>query len=191
MRRLRTPLRLCLAALWNLGAGVALPAQTDPGLATASPPATLTLADAVDRALGRYPAMAAARARAAEAAATTAEAEVSRGPIVKLNAVGLQYDDPMITSPIHSFVPADFPPFAETIVQGSLSVSYILVDSGASRERSRQAEAAARAASARRVSTSAALPAAKSWRARSSSRPRAAMRASSAARISARASAPA
>lgn len=143
MRRRRT-LHRPLVALLSLSAGAASAApatQTAEATATASAPATLTLAEAVERALGRYPAVAAARARAAEAAAATAEAEVSQGPIVKLNAVGLQYDDPMITSPIHSFVPADFPPFAETIVQGSLSVSYILVDSGASRQRSRQAEA--------------------------------------------------
>ena len=143
MRRRRT-LHRPLVALLSLSAGAASAApatQTAEATATASAPATLTLAEAVERALGGYPAVAAARARAAEAAAATAEAEVSQGPIVKLNAVGLQYDDPMITSPIHSFVPADFPPFAETIVQGSLSVSYILVDSGASRQRSRQAEA--------------------------------------------------
>jgi outer membrane protein TolC len=143
MRRLCLPLRLSLAALACSVAGSPLPAQAPPAAvaAPATAPAPLTLAEAVERALGRYPAIAAARARAAEAAAATAEAAMSRGPIVKLNAVGLEYDDPMITSPIHSFVPADFPPFAETIVQATIGASYILIDSGASRERVRQAEA--------------------------------------------------
>lgn len=101
----------------------------------------LSLPEAVERALSSYPSITAARARVVEAEAATGEARASQGPIVKLNAQGLQYDDPMITSPIHSFVPADFPPFDETIVQGALSVSYVLLDSGAARERTRQAQA--------------------------------------------------
>ncbi len=116
------------------------------GAATVQAP--LTLSAAVERALGRYPAVVAARARVDEAAAATGETRTSRGPIVKLGASALQYDDPMITSPIHSFSPADFPPFSETIVQGALNVTYTLLDSGARRERARQAEAQEAAAGA-------------------------------------------
>lgn len=111
---------------------------------TLTPPALpqpLTLSAAVERALGRYPAVTAARSRLAEAAEATGEIAASRGPMLKLNAQALGYDDPMLTSPIHSFRPADIPPFSETIVQGSLNVAYTLIDSGANRERSRQAEA--------------------------------------------------
>lgn len=134
MRSSLTALRVPLVALLGLSAG-ALGAQEKSG----SPP--LTLSAAVERALGRYPAVTVARARVAEAAEATGEAQASHGPIVKLNASALEYDDPMITSPIHSFVPAEFPPFDETLVQGSLNLSYTLIDSGARGERERQAVA--------------------------------------------------
>ncbi len=111
-------------------------------------PRPLTLSAAVERALGRYPAVTAARSRLAEATAATGEIAASRGPMLKLNAQALGYDDPMLTSPIHSFRPADIPPFSETIVQGSLNVAYTLLDSGASRERTRQAQAQEATASA-------------------------------------------
>lgn len=104
-------------------------------------PPSLTLSAAVERALDRYPAVAAARSRLAEASETVGEIAASRGPLLKVNAQALGYDDPMLTSPIHSFRPADIPPFSETIVQGSLSAAYTLLDSGASRERARQATA--------------------------------------------------
>jgi outer membrane protein TolC len=108
--------------------------------ATPAEPA-LTLSSAVERALGHYPAVTAARARVAEATEAIGEVAASHGPIVKLNASALGYDDPMITSPIHSFHPAEIPPFNDTLAQGSLNVSYTLIDSGARRERARQAEA--------------------------------------------------
>jgi outer membrane protein len=134
MRSSLTALRIPLVALLGLSAGTL-------GAQEKSAPSPLTLSAAVERALGLYPAVTAARARVAEAAEAAGEVRASHGPILKLNALALQYDDPMITSPIHSFLPADFPPFDETIVQGSLSVAYTLIDSGARRERSRQAEA--------------------------------------------------
>ena len=83
----------------------------------------------------------AARVRVTEATEATGEVAASHGPIVKLNASALGYDDPMITSPIHSFHPAEIPPFNETLAQGSLNVTYTLIDSGARRERARQSEA--------------------------------------------------
>jgi outer membrane protein TolC len=143
MRPSLAVLRVPLAALLSLAAGTAGGVCGSGGSAAQemASPAPLTLSAAVERALGGYPAVTAARARLAEAAAATAEAEVSRGPIVKLNAIALEYDDPMLTSPIHSFRPADIPPFSETLAQGSLNVTYTLLDSGASRARTRQAEA--------------------------------------------------
>lgn len=128
------PLASLLAFLANVVA-----AQESP--ASAALPQPLTLSAAVERALGRYPAVTAARSRLVEATEATGEVAASRGPMLKLNAQALGYDDPMLTSPIHSFRPADIPPFSETIVQGSLNVAYTLIDSGANRERSRQAEA--------------------------------------------------
>ncbi|MEO8195438.1 MAG: TolC family protein [Thermoanaerobaculia bacterium] len=138
MRPSLHPLRLALVALLSLGA-LAF-AAADAALADeAAPP--LTLSAAVERALGRYPAVAAARSRLAEATEAAGEIAASRGPMLKVNAQALGYDDPMLTSPIHSFRPADIPPFSETIVQGSLNVAYTLIDSGANRERTRQAAA--------------------------------------------------
>ena len=134
MRSSLTALRVPLVTLLGLSAG-ALGAQENSG------PPPLTLSAAVERALGRYPAVTAARARVTEAAEATGEAQASRGPIVKLNASALGYDDPMITSPIHSFHPSEIPPFNETLAQGSLNLSYTLIDSGARGERERQAVA--------------------------------------------------
>ncbi|MDQ1349671.1 MAG: TolC family protein, partial [Acidobacteriota bacterium] len=134
MRSSLTAWRVPLVTLLGLSAA-ALGAQENSG------PPPLTLSAAVERALGRYPAVTAARARVAEAAENTGEAQASRGPIVKLNASALGYDDPMITSPIHSFHPSEIPPFNETLAQGSLNLSYTLIDSGARGERERQAVA--------------------------------------------------
>lgn len=111
--------------------------------------APLTLSAAVETALGTYPSVAAARARLAEAAQAIHEAEATRGPLLRAAISGLQYDDPMLTSPIHSFTPSGIPPFEETLYQGAVSVSWTLFDSGARRERTRAAseqEAAAAAA---------------------------------------------
>ena len=156
MRRLQPAVHVPLAVLLSLAAGP-LAGQE----AATPPPVTplLTLSEAVERALGRYPAVAAARSRLVEAAETTGEAAASRGPMLKLNAQALGYDDPMLTSPIHSFRPADIPPFSETIVQGSLNVAYTLIDSGASRERTRQAEAQEATASAALSATEQAIAA--------------------------------
>ncbi len=104
------------------------------------PARSLALSAAVERALGRYPSVAAARSRVDEATATLGEAEASRGPLLRFGMSALQYDDPMITSPIHSFHPTAIPPFSETLVQGSLSVSYTLFDAGTTRG-TRQASA--------------------------------------------------
>lgn len=145
-------MRRSLAALLSLCTGVL-------GAQEAAGPLPLTLSTAVERALGRYPAVTAARARVDEAAAATAETRTSHGPMVKLGASALQYDDPMITSPIHSFSPADFPPFSETIVQGSLNFTYTLLDSGAQRQRSRQAGAQGAAAGAALSTTEQAIAA--------------------------------
>lgn len=113
----------------------------------------LSLSAAVERALGRYPSVAAARSRVDEAAEALGEAEASRGPLLRFGLSALQYDDPMITSPIHSFHPTAIPPFSETLVQGSLSVSYTLFDAGVRRERTRQASAQQAAASAALTAT--------------------------------------
>ena len=90
---LRRP-RLVLAAALLAGAG-ALP--------VAGADAPLTLSAAVETALGRYPSLAAARARLAETAAALGEARAASRPSFRLGLSGLHYDDPMVVSPIHAF----------------------------------------------------------------------------------------
>ncbi len=151
----RRPAALGPAALAGaLAAALALPAP--PALA-AEP--QLTLAGAVETALGAYPSVAAARSRLAEAGETVAEARATQGPLVRATLSGLQYDDPMLTSPIHSFTPAGIPPFDETLFQGSLNVSWTFFDSGARRERTRAATEQQAAAAAALGATEQALAA--------------------------------
>jgi len=119
----------------------------------------LTLSAAVETALGTYPSVAAARARLAEAGEAVGEAQATRGPLLRLGLSGLQYDDPMLTSPIHSFTPSGIPPFDETLFQGSLNLSFTLFDSGARRERTRLATEQQAAAAATLGATEQALAA--------------------------------
>ena len=86
--------RLLLTLLLTPTLVHASPAAPAPAT-SAEPP--LTLSAAVERALGRYPAVTAARLRVAEAAEATGEVAASHGPIVNRNASALGYDDPMIT----------------------------------------------------------------------------------------------
>jgi len=123
--------------LARLALAGALLAGGTPALRAAAPP--LTLSAAVETALGTYPGVAAARARLAEADAGVREARATGGPVFRLGLSGLQYDDPMVVSPIHGFSPGLLPPFDETLFQGTLQGSYTLYDSGARRARTAQA----------------------------------------------------
>lgn len=106
------------------------------------------LSAAVERALEAHPALAAARARSLEAERARDEAAAARGPVASARLAGQRFGEPMLVSPIHSFGPGAFPDFDETLVQGSLDLRYTLLDSGARRERLRQAEARRDAAEA-------------------------------------------
>lgn len=130
--RIPTPIPLGRLALGSL----LLIAGTVP--ARADEP-RLTVSAAAATALGSYPSVAAARARLAETDQALGEARAAHGPFLRATLSGLRYDDPMLVSPIHAFSPADFPPFDETLLQGTASVSWMLFDSGARRERTRQA----------------------------------------------------
>lgn len=108
----------------------------------------LTVGAAVERALGVHPSVAAAAARQLEAERAVAEAEAAKGPIASARLAGTRYGEPNLVSPIHAFNPAEFPPFDRTLVQGALDLRYTLIDSGARRERTRQAGAQREAADA-------------------------------------------
>jgi outer membrane protein len=136
--------------------------QPLPGLARLTPalflafllPATgiaqnkLSLSEAVDRALTRFPAVEAARARQEEAEQALGEARAGRRPRGRLTGSAIQYQEPMVVTPIHGFGPGLFPEFDETLGQANLTVSYTLFDSGADAARIRTADAQTLAAGA-------------------------------------------
>jgi outer membrane protein len=90
----------------------------------------MTLAEAVERALARFPAVEAARAREDEAREALGEARASRRPRGRVTGSATQYQEPMVVTPIHGFGPGLFPEFDETIGQATLNVSYTLLDNG-------------------------------------------------------------
>jgi outer membrane protein TolC len=85
----------------------------------------------VGRALEQYPSIGAARAATDEARAAKGEALAARIPGVRVSAAGARSDEPSIVSPIHAFDPRTFPPFNETVLTGSATLSYTLFDGGA------------------------------------------------------------
>ncbi|MEA2563073.1 MAG: outer membrane protein [Acidobacteriota bacterium] len=108
----------------------------------------LSLSEAVDRALTRFPAVEAARARQEEAEQALGEARAGRRPRGRVTGSAIQYQEPMVVTPIHGFGPGLFPEFDETIGQATLTVSYTLFDSGADAARIQTADAQTLAAGA-------------------------------------------
>lgn len=108
----------------------------------------LPLADAVDRALTRFPAVEASRARREEAERALDEARFNRRAKGRLTASATQYEEPMVVTPIHGFGPGLFPEFDETLGQATLTVSYTLFDGGADAARIRSATSQSEAAGA-------------------------------------------
>ena len=90
----------------------------------------LTLPEAVERALARFPAVEAARAHRLEAEEALGEARASRRPRGRVTGSATQYEEPMVVTPIHGFGPGLFPEFDETLGQATLTVSYTLLDNG-------------------------------------------------------------
>jgi outer membrane protein TolC len=122
--------RRCLLLVLLAAPAFATPARAAEPAApdTAS---TLSLHSAVGRALEQYPSIGAARAATDEARAAKGEALAARVPGVRVSAAGTRSDEPSIVSPIHAFDPRAFPPFNETVLTGSATLSYTLFDGGA------------------------------------------------------------
>lgn len=116
--------------------------------AYAQTPQTLTLRDAVDRALTSHPSVGAARARHDESRAALREAKAPRFPSLRLAGSVTQYQKPMVVTPIHGFSPGQQPRFDETLIQGSATLAYTLFDGGARGGRVGRAGAQAQAARA-------------------------------------------
>ena len=155
---LSTPLSIPVAILlaFLLGAPVAAapadaskpPAAPPPGTAS-DPDGKLTLVEAVERALGFRPEVAAARAERRRAESGVAEARAALLPTVDALGTVSHHDEPVPVTPFHGFGTSAFPDFESTLVQGSLQLGYTLWDGGRRSGRIEQAGAEAEAAGAR------------------------------------------
>jgi outer membrane protein len=94
---------------------------------------TLGLADAVALALRTHPAL---------------DARAARYPSLRLRGSAVQYEDPMIVTPLHAFDPQAAPAFDETLLQGEATAAYTLFDGGGRGARIDQARAERGAAAA-------------------------------------------
>ncbi len=111
-------------------------------------PARLSITDAVRRGLDHDPGLGAAAARSDAAGAAVGEATAFWFPRVLVTASATQFEQPMVVSPIHGFLPGQTPPFDETLIQAGASLSYTLLDGGARPARVGGARALAAAAEA-------------------------------------------
>jgi len=93
--------------------------------------ARLPLAAAIDRALARYPSVAAAEAVRGRASAEVGEAQASWLPRLSVDASLTRFQEPMVVRPLHGFDPLNPPLFDRTLLQSGVSLSYTLWDFGA------------------------------------------------------------
>ncbi|MGE5177795.1 MAG: TolC family protein, partial [Bacteroidota bacterium] len=117
------------------GFAAAAPDPASPGAEATAPAVgvesgSLTLSDALDRALAGHPSVGIARAAADEARGAKGEAMAARFPSLRLSAAGSRFEHPTIVSPIHGFAPNLLPPFNETVLQGSATLGYTVLDLG-------------------------------------------------------------
>jgi len=112
------------------------------------PDSTLTLAEAISLALATHPSVGAATAALDEASAARGEAAATRWPSLHLSSSVTRFQEPMLVTPIHGFVPGQTPPFDETLIQAGATVGYTLFDGGARGARIAQARARSEVASA-------------------------------------------
>lgn len=140
------------SALAALVAGVlavgAVPAtaQAPPPGPPPPPPPILAPTEAVTRALAHHPEAGVARAEARRAERALAEAEAALLPRLDLTGSAVQFQEPMVVTPIHGFDPQSFPEFDETLIQGGLRLDHTLYDGGVRRGTISQRESEAGAA---------------------------------------------
>ncbi|HSH75134.1 MAG TPA: TolC family protein, partial [Longimicrobiales bacterium] len=121
-----------VAGLSGLAAGV---------LVTSVAGQALTPADAVEAALSRHPAVAAADARVVAAQEAGDAARAARFPGAAVSATLTRFEEPMVVAPLHSLDFASPPSFDRTLLQGRLAMQYTLFDGGALAARIRAADA--------------------------------------------------
>ncbi len=107
---------------------------------------TLTLRDAVGRALRADPAIAGARARVQQADQAVRVAASARWPEARAEATAVRFEEPMLVAPLHAIDLTRRPEFDETLLQGHLVVGLSLFDGGARGARVREARAGTEAA---------------------------------------------
>jgi outer membrane protein TolC len=102
---------------------------------------SLTLAEALDAALGTHPALVAADARVLAAEGAGDAARATRLPVAVLSASLTQFQEPMVVAPLHSLNLANPPVFDRTLMQGQAGARYTLFDGGARASRIRGTDA--------------------------------------------------
>lgn len=135
MRRFLAAATLLLAATAAMGQAPTVPAR-------------LELPGAVALALRTHPAVGAARALHESARAAIGEAGAGRWPSLVADGTTTRFEEPMVVAPLHGFDPTRPPAFDRTLVQGRLSLRYLVFDGGARSARVSGARAAADAAAA-------------------------------------------
>lgn len=110
--------------------------------------APLELREAVARALGHDPEVAATRATSAAARAGHGRAKAAWWPEVGLSGSLTRYQEAMIVSPIHDFAPGETPAFDETLIRGGGYLRWTVFDGGGRTARVRRAGLEASAAEA-------------------------------------------
>ncbi len=117
----------------------------------------LSLATAVRQAVATSPRQAAAAAALSRVASGRREAQAQWWPRLSADGAMVQYQEPMIVRPFHSFALGTLPDFDRTLMQGQFVLGYLLFDGGARRGRVAEAEALEDAALARVDGTEQAL----------------------------------
>lgn len=143
MRRRMSWIGRCLVLCLSLPLPAAAAGAQSPDGTAAAP--RLTLREAVERALGAYPAVGAARAEREAASQGIAEAAAAKRPRLSAAATGIYYDLPALTTPIHAFDFQALPEFDRSLFQGAVTLDYLVTDGGgrAARIRQRTAQRAA------------------------------------------------
>lgn len=91
----------------------------------------LTLQEAARRAFATHPSLALSAAGRDRAAAGVAAARSSLFPSLALDANATRFEQPMIVAPLHGLDLQSPPLFDRTLMQGNLSLGYLLFDGGA------------------------------------------------------------
>lgn len=101
----------------------------------------LTLLEAAELALSRYPEIRAAAAGREAAVADRERTQAALWPSLQLSSSATSYEEPMLVTPLHGFDPEATPAFNRTLVHGTLTAAYTLFDGGGRGARVRVARA--------------------------------------------------